>query len=232
MKHLLLPCSVAFLLALTSCKKNNSDELPAIVKAEVTPADSASFTINGKLYTAINIKSFGSGSAPANESVDALTNVVNWVGSPDTVTYFRNYTFTDFTNAEGALNISFVKKYAKAALNQVSTSALYYPTNPIELFTVGQHPYAIDFERERSHNGIAIKTTLANGGTSYSQIFLGNNTKLTASAQSNSTFQVTSVTKLKNGAYILQANFSVNLFDNNDNLVTRIENGYVRMQLY
>jgi hypothetical protein len=158
------------------------------------------------------------------DPVDKLTQH----GNADSVLYYRTYTI--YKTGDASISLSFVKKYAKAQLHSDASSFLS-PSNPPDLFTTGQHPFAFDFNRENTQNGIAIQ--VGNGAlyTTYSQLPLNVKTTLTAASQSNSKFEVTSLTKLANGAYILEAKFSATVFDMNEN-AKKLDNGYLKIHVY
>jgi hypothetical protein len=225
--------SLLLLSPFTSCQKDHPVKVdttgnkPPVIAAV---HDSVSYTVDGKTYMANSYSAYSSGTQQVNQKVifPDSKNLSNYelVGNPDSVLYFQRNTIS----SDGAsLQIFFLKKYPKRHKND---GISYYPAlkDLLMQFTIGKYPYAEDFERENSENGIALVIS-ANGRsyTSNSPFDLSRPTQLKPGFQKNSTFEIISFTRATSGGYNLEAKFSAVVVDGFTEDQKRLENGYLRL---
>jgi hypothetical protein len=228
----------AFLFIFTSCQED-LDEL----EVEARPAnlaslsDSCSYLLDGKQYILTQGGEEGYGYAEVR--LDSLT----YKGHPDSVLYWSRFKL--WGPRYERIQINFVRKYGK---NQMTKPDLlsYVPTNKSGLYTKGQHPYAVDFEKFNTQNGIAIN--VSHPGYPYMTSYLpwSHNwlTTIGYDCQDNSSFEITRLQRLRNGNFLMEAKFSVNMYSYDASGDTppgektvevatlhRIENGFIRLQV-
>ncbi|AKQ47318.1 hypothetical protein TH63_19390 [Rufibacter radiotolerans] len=228
----------AFLFLFTSCQEDLDDlEVKARPANLESLSDSCSYRLNGKLYT-LN-KRIGEGFQNAEVKLDSITHK----GHPDSVLY--STLFSLGSPRREYLDIRFIKKYGK---NQMTKPDMFlmHPGNKSDLYAKGQHPYAVDYTRFNTQNGIAIEVW--NPGYPYltSHLPWSKNwlTTIGYDCQSNSSFEITRLQRLRNGNFLMEAKFSVNLYsyDASGNTppgekpievatLHRIENGFIRLQV-
>ncbi|MDN5286216.1 MAG: hypothetical protein JWR38_2490 [Mucilaginibacter sp.] len=238
MKKLSLILPALILLIIASCKKDNTPVKPVDDKP-TTPViavvkDSASYTIDGKTYTAnegstsihvsnsqVNCKAF--------HIENGLPNEYEIIGDKDSVLYSRE---SLVLSSSTRLTITFTKKSNKKALNY--NGFMYYPSlaEILKIYSPGKHQYAEDYEREQSKDGIAL-TISANGKsyTSYSTLFLPRPTIYTPGFQNDNTFEVISFVKNDEGTYNLEAKFSAVVIEDWDVRAVKLEKGYLRLRV-
>ncbi|SDF59269.1 hypothetical protein SAMN05216464_12124 [Mucilaginibacter pineti] len=232
MKKLNIFYALLLLSILTSCKKERPVKVdpPGPVIAAVS--DSISYTVDGKIYTS-NTKPYNhliTGNQQVGQKVVMDNNGTDYkiVGNPDSVLYYRE---NDIASTDAYVYLSAIKKYKKQDINK---AFLYYPEfeDMLKLYTVGTHPYAEDFGRENSHDGIAIGMTIDHKSYfSYSTHDLHYVSKLKAGFQKGSTFEVISFTKATSGGYNLEARFTVVVAEDFTEDQKKVENGYLRLHL-
>jgi hypothetical protein len=225
MKNLTLFFPLFILCLIAGCKKDDKIS-PAVVKTETAaiPTDSSSFIINGSTYTQSTQGMVLVGNAGANMKIDTVIDKNRYYssGDKDSVFFYRSYALSNEA-ATSSVVFSFFKKYN---INEMVSE--FTPANKLDLFGLGEHPYAVDFLRENAHNGVAIAV---NGvGQTYINSPLEIPTTITPGSENNSSFEITTFKKLDDGEYLLEATFNAILFDKNENPV-KLENGYVRMVL-
>ncbi|RNI32357.1 hypothetical protein EFA69_03270 [Rufibacter immobilis] len=238
---LLLPF-LSFLFLLNSCK----EELEVLDEIEIKDPqakieslqDSISFELDGSIYTFDRPLGHGSGNAQVN--LDSVTDK----GHPDSVLYWREFKMMN-SNFEG-IGIRFVKKYSKNQLSSINFMSR--PTNVLELYTKGMQPYAVDFGRFNTTDGITIDASLidSNSNRLNLQTYLPEMrrwlTSIGYDCQENSSFEITNLHKLSTGGYLLEAKFSANLFYFEGKITAdkkvmeeakpkRIKNGYIRLRV-
>ncbi|RNI28705.1 hypothetical protein [Rufibacter latericius] len=194
-------------------------------------SDSCSYTLYDKLHTHVRV--LGPERRFAQVNLDSVTDK----GHPDSIFYSNSFEFRSSDNS--LITIRFSKKYPKKELTKVAW--FNAPENEKELYAVGEHRYAVDYNRFNTQNGIAID--IQNSTDGFLQSYLPGNrrypTTLGLDYQNNSKFEITRFSKLRNGNYLLEARFSANLLSNvptryDWNAIAsqrRVENGYLRMQL-
>lgn len=235
--HLIL--SLAVILLASSCKKKEDTavpETPEVITKSAFRSDSTSFTIDGKRYTSALINP-SAGKAYGNRGVNLqLSNIpgdwsINvgkdyWVGDADSVQYYSSS--KTVLEQSGTVTFSFIKKYKRAT--SLKLGNMYYPNTGTKFFTLGDTPYAVDFERKGSDEGVAIELSLNNNTlTTYSQVPIYKKSKLTAESQSNSKFKILKIEEIKGtNSIVLEAVFETTLFDKNENPV-KATDGFFRV---
>jgi hypothetical protein len=240
MKNLI--CSVLILFAFSACKKEHTPAKstdPEITNSQIAAvSDSASYTIDGRIYTAAAIStSTPEGNQSVNQKAVFNNNgtMVNWdiIGDKDSILFYRENTVSG-TKDRASITISFAKKFNKKQLTM--DAFMYHPTSAdiLGLFTKGKHPYAEDYTRENTENGVAISVSVvAKEYPTYSSYIpkpIQMPTKLKAGFQNNSTFEILSFVKNKNGGYNLEAKFSAYVFNDKEEQ-KKLENGYIRLHI-
>lgn len=235
--HLLLP--LAAVLLASSCKKKDdvsAPESPEVITKSAFRPDSTSFTIDGKRYTNALInpsasRAYGNrgvnlqlSTTPGDWSIGVGNNY--WVGDPDSVQYYSS-TKTSLEKSGSAV-FSFIKKYRRA--NALKLGNMYLPNTGSEFFTLGDTPYAVDFERGGRDEGVAIELLVNNEKlTTYSQVEIYDKSKLTAESQKTSKFKILKIEEIKGTNFIvLEASFEATVFDKNEHPV-KVTDGFFRI---
>ena len=224
LKHL-LGIAIA-LLFFAACKKDNRIIEPPVVIEKEDPLeyahDSISYSIDGITYKLSEYSSFYSAeNRQPYSKVDSIVKNAYYIsGIKDSVLYTRKYGI--YTNGQ-KVDVIFIKTYKKASMLQ---SLILRPKDIMDLFTVGTRNYAIDYERDNIQNGIAI--SIPGGFKTYGSDSFRTPPQLSADAQKNSKFEITSLKKLKSGTYILEAKFNARVY-NEKNESKNLENGYLRL---
>lgn len=237
--HILLP--LAALLLGSSCKKQDPvtvPEIPEVVTKSPFLKDSTSFTINGKQYTNA-LTNPGRSRGYGNRGVNLQLSNTNgewsisagyneyWVGSADSVQYASNSS-TWLKNSEGAITVSFIKKYKRDKALKLGN--MYFPRTGVLFYTLGDYPYAVDFERAGKDEGVAIALSVNKEPlTSYSQLSINKESKLTAESQVKSKFKILKIEEIKGTDFVvLEATFEATLFDKNENPI-KVTDGFFRI---
>ena len=113
----------------------------------------------------------------------------------------------------------------------MTNGLLFQPKNPKDFYAIGSRNYALDFERDNSQNGIAIRINNQGSFKTYGLDSFRIPPVLNTDAQKNSKFEITSVKKSKSGLYILEAKFNATVFDAEYRVSKTIDNGYFRINL-
>jgi len=223
-KHLL--GVVLALLFFAACKKDNLIIEPPVVIEKEDPLeyahDSISYSIDGITYKLSEFSSFyGASNHQPYSKVDSIVRNGYYIsGIKDSVLYSRNYgIYTDGKKVD----VMFIKTYNKASMLQ---SLILRPKDIMDLFTVGTRNYALDYGRDNIQNGVAI--SLSDGFKTYGSDNFRTPPQLSADAQKNSKFEITSLKKLNSGTYILEAKFNATVY-NEKNMSKKLENGYLRL---
>jgi len=219
------------LLLFAACKKNTPLPDPIVEKPDPLElaGDSASYTIDGKLSIVNKVNSGGALNRQPNSKVDSIVKDYHYYisGDKDSVFYGRRYDIHD-SEYDNTVSFFFLKKYHK---NAMEGNGILFPKNGIGLYSVGKYNYALDFGRDNSQNGVALEVRKLK---EYYQTYGSDSWRepqvLKPDAQSQSTFEITNLKKLKSGIYILEAKFSATIFDRNFK-PKKIENGYLRLRL-
>ena len=225
--------ALLLLSILASCKK----ERPVKVDPPTGPviaavSDSISYTVDGKIHIS-DPKPYNhltTGNQQVGQKVVMDNNGTDYqiVGNPDSVLYYRE---NQVISTDAGLRISFIKRYSK---KDVKKAFLYYPEfdSMLNLYAIGKHPYAEDFGRENSQDGIALDMSI--DGKSYfshSTYDLHHTSKLKAGFQKGSTFEIISFTKATSGGYNLEARFTAVVAEDFTEDQKKVENGYLRLHL-
>ncbi|NRF39331.1 hypothetical protein [Pedobacter foliorum] len=240
MKNLRFLMPLVAVLLVSSCKKKDTvaaPEPPEEIKKSPFLPDSTSFTINGKRYTNALITP-GTSRGYGNSGVNLQFGNTNgewsigsgdgyWVGEVDSVQY-SSISKTKLEHDEGAITVSFIKKYKKVNISKLGS--MYYPKVGDNFFTLGDYPYAVDYERTGKDEGVAINLFLnSHTLTSYSQLSISTPSQLTAKSHSNSKFKILKIEEIKGTDFIiLEAAFEATLFDKNENGV-KVTDGFFRI---
>ncbi|WP_316830818.1 hypothetical protein [Pedobacter aquatilis] len=215
------------LLCLSACKKENPSVEPPIVKPDETEIirDSASYLMDGKLYTASRYSSgWKASNLQPNAKVDSIVKGAYYIsGDKDSVMYSKNYAIYNNTQK---IEFIFIKKYKKTMTN----GFLFEPNNIKDFYAAGIRNYALDYERTNSQNGIAIIVSNQGSYKTYGSDSFRTPPTLSADAQKNSKFEIVSIKKLKSGLYILEAKFNATVYDSN-NASKAIDEGYLKINL-
>lgn len=221
------------LFFLASCKKDNLTIEPPMEKPDASALlrDSAAYTIDGKLITVNKVNSFGGFNLQPNSKIDSIINYASYIsGDKDSIMFGQRYDIHD-VDYHNDISVVFAKKFNKKNLNSNNSLWSNTPKNYLEMFYTGNYPYAVDLYKENTQDGVAIFVRTENQSfkTSGPDIF-GQPTTIKKNAQKDSKFEVTKLTKLKTGSYMLEAKFSATIFDHEEKS-KKIENGYLRLKL-
>lgn len=218
------------LLLFISCKKEKIEakqeqSLSSPQEKLKLVTDTCSYTIDGIRFSYKYLNSFGKGTQEAD--IDLQTGK----GHPDSSMFSIKFGF----NSElGFFEIRFMKKYGKNQLS-IGKSNVLVPENEMELFTLGEYPYALDFERFSSQDGIAISTlnrinNISYNGKSYQPSWRNFPTSIGHDAQKDSYFEITSLDTLSDGRIVMEAKFNVNIFDVNEK-IKKVKDGFLRLHV-
>ncbi|WP_316801932.1 hypothetical protein [Pedobacter nototheniae] len=228
----LLGLSMA-LLCLAACKKNDPITNPPIEKPDPLEllGDSASFTFEGKSISVNNVNSFSRFNLQSNSKIDSIVKGVKYIsGDKDSTMYGQDYSIHD-KDYDNSITVTFAKKFNKNNMNNNNLWS-HTPKNFLELYYTGNYPYAVDLHKENTQNGIAV--SLKSGRQSYKSsgpdYFSNEPTTIKKDAQKDSKFEVTKLTKLKSGLYLLEAKFSLTVFGEAET-PKKLENGYLRIRI-
>lgn len=225
------------LVFLAACKKSN----PIIIEPPVDKPDplellkdSISYFIDGEQI--VQKRSEGKSSSIindlANAKLDSLVKQKEYKsGDKDSVMFGRGFYFTD-ENRNG-IEITFLKKYNKnQAQPKTNQTSLFVPLDKLDLFSVGERKYALDFTRNNSQNGIALELSGAYYRfQTYGHSSLVHHKLLSQELQSQSKFEIIKLQKLKSGKYIVEAKFSASVYWGDGTNIKKIENGYLRLKI-
>ena len=233
---------MVFVSFLCSCKKEKVEDLPApslpATKAKIRK-DSISYTVDGILYTSNGFERGVFGSGRGNEIV--FSNMLTGIENADSSIYFTTQTFgyrddnPDYKNSRYfSFQIQFNRKYGKKQLFPKEAEFTNYPVNEIDLYKLGEHPYA---ERAEAKDGIEIMISSRNFGqdffgTSFMPFSETNHTSIGQQPQENSKFNVISLDTLVNGEIIMEATFNVNIFDRDRAKLLKVEDGFLRIPVF
>lgn len=221
-------------VTLGACKKENSLQVneKQTTQANTLP-DSVSFSVDGKQYIATDPGEQGAGNAEANRKLDSvnLKTSTKYISvDKDSIQFYRNKSYLSVDKAPFAnFEIYFIKNYAKTAT--VSDSFIRYPKNYDDMFKSGDQPFATDFTRNNSRNGVAL-TVMLDGGVynSYVSKFLGTSTTLDYNTMQNgSSFKIISVKKNGPYTYQIEARFKLNVYSADEATQLKITDGYLRI---
>ena len=228
-------------ISLASCKKNSIEILPEPVPVKVKAyQDSLSFVINEKQYIFNDKYTAGIGNQAINIKPSSTLNKEGklayqtggyyWYGEKDSTLYSVFYGLKTAQLAD-RFEILFTKKFKDTQLQ--SNHPVLVPKDHAGIFKLGKLPFAVDLGKENTMDGISIDLSLSAIneplGTSIPGFSILVRSGLTKDIQNNSSFEITKVEELKDGLYIIEAKFEVNLFDSNEKLY-RLKNGFLRLK--
>jgi hypothetical protein len=225
------------LCTLLSCKKSSPvesiDSKP--IQSQIAK-DSISFSINGKQYSFNNTNSIGIGNCQINikafnDAIPGRDYAYNtagkfWYGDTDSTMYYSVFGMRSNINQDAILKISFNKKYKTTEL--VKSFQQLIPKNQSDIFKAGKQSFATDFEKENTREGVVL--SLSTQGISLSSTKPGFSIYLQShkiGIQDNSSFEILRVEHIKDDNYLVEAAFSMNLFDQDEKLY-RVEKGFMR----
>lgn len=232
----------AIILIVSACQKTEQLEESKIEENLYSKSDSVSFYINGKHYsTEVNsdIEEFGFRNGGANLRLSdtkgkwtytAAGKDRYWVGEPNLIQYSTNY--KNYFE-EGSIEFHYVKNFKEIELEEDGNSLA--PSKNKIFYKVGKYDYAVDFKRRNWDEGIAIELFLNNIGerSSFSKLHNRYETKLNATSQSDSKFEITKVEEIKGTKLVMiEGKFEANLFDDEEQNMVRITDGYFRSKVY
>ena len=238
MKTLYLLSTIAAVLLFSSCQKNNV-ELEPKPKEDIytwlaSVKDSCSYAIDGKIYTCEGIGGKGWG----NYGMNLDTSNGQWKWHPDSLLYsteVRFYSFKDNISDNAYFQLRFTKKYGK---NQLAPKigTMLAPATDIDLYGMGPHKFAVEFERFNNDEGVVL-TMDKWTGSSFERLSTNSNasvswpTTINPQSHNDSEFEIVKVQPLPYGydGYIIEARFSANVFDKQEQ-GKRVE-GYVRFRI-
>lgn len=207
-----------------ACKKDKN--ATAVTTPRTTNSseqlDSISFTVNGKDYAIVSAPSDGNTGWTSTNNVESYVNQqYQFSDTRDTDLFFNNIILSDTKNwpASGTtVQVSFFKKFNNTTPN-FNTGVIFYflpAADQLKLYATGEHVFATDYMRRSNTDGVGL---VVNGiGSTYSQKLLGETSAITQSMQNNSSFVITSLTKVKgtDTKYLLKGSFNTTLFDGNE----------------
>lgn len=228
------------LILLSACKKENPtiERLEPAIINKVDPlellSDSISYIIDGRQL--IQKRSEGRSSSIINDVANArLDSLVKYQeyksGDKDSVMFGRGFYFTD-ENRNG-IEVQFLKKYNRnQAQPKTNQTAFFIPSDKLDLFSIGERKFALDFTRDNSQNGITLELNGAYYGLqTYGHSSLVHHQRLNQELQKNSKFEIIKLQKLESGKYLLEARFNASVYWGDGTNIKKIENGYLRLKL-
>lgn len=231
---------ILLLCILLSCKKTSPVESiePEPISSKIAK-DSISFSINEINYSFNNTNSIGIGNSQIN--IKAFNDAIPgrdyayktagkfWYGDTDSTMYYSIFGMRSNINQEAILKIHFNKKYKTTEL--VKSFQQLIPKNQSDIFKPGKQSFAIDFEKENTREGVVL--SLYTQGVFLSSTKPGFSIYLQShkmDIQDNSSFEILKVEHIKDDKYLLEAVFSMNLFDQDEKLY-RVEKGFMRKNI-
>ncbi|WP_316843258.1 hypothetical protein [Pedobacter psychrodurus] len=227
------------LFFLAACKKDSP-----VIEPPTTPIekpdplellkDSVSYIIDGKLRVQRKSENRSNSlrNAVANVKLDSLVKQKEYTsGDKDSVMFGRGFLFED--EERNGIEISFLKKYNKNQAQQQANQGIFFiPRDKLDLLSVGERKFAMDFTRNNSQSGIVFELqgdyygfqTHGYSSLVYHQL-------LKPELQNGSKFEITNLQKLKSGKYILEAKFNASVYWGDGTHIKKIENGYIRIKI-
>jgi hypothetical protein len=243
MKTKLYLCLLGALCLFTACKKDEQSKTSTTTTTTTAPLvkDSIFFTINGKNYFANTVFNGSQVVSSANNVETFVNQQYLFSDSKDTVLAINNfllsYNSDATTNAAPTIQFSFFKKFNIAEFHQKGILFSFLPmADQATMYAPGTYIFATDFMRRSNTSGVAIG--ISGVGATYSTKLLGQPSAITQSLENNSSFVVTSLTKVKNtdtddssyAQYILTGTFTATVFDANEQPMA-LTNGYIKIHV-
>lgn len=227
----LLLITLCSLIIFASCKKETVvlQTSPTIIDTVTDYSnDSATYSIDGVVYSARHVTGFGGGTR------DAFRNLTTGAWNQDSLMYFTNF---DFSNSDlsAFITIGFAKNYNKQDLTKVRFATIKGPTTETNFYFLGDQKFATDYLRSNREQGIYISCNANLNGQRkklYSYILQDWNfpTTIPSNFQDNSYFTITKFVTLPNRDRLMEAKFALNVYTQDEQL-KRIENGFLRLHL-
>jgi len=224
------------LFSLAACKKDNPIEKPIQPPVEKPDPlellrDSASYTLDGQKIILTETNSRGVLNGKANKKLDSVVKNVEYISDDQNAVMFGRF-YSLRNDNRNSITITFLKKYNKSLTTPTPTRILFEPIDKLDLFTIGERKFAMDFTRNNSQNGVALEL----GGNEYGLQTYGYSSLvyhplLNPELQSQSKFEIINLHKLKSGKYIIEAKFNASVYLGDGSNVKKIENGYLRLRI-
>jgi hypothetical protein len=222
--------SVFSAVILVSCEKPELNGPKKTIDPQAGLAslkDSASYTIDGKLYTCDITNGFGSSNDKANRD----SNTGRW--DADTVMYSSEKILgkqrDEDSSNDGAINVMFIKKYAKSQLiPSSSVPTLLQPKSIVDHYKLGKYRYALDYQIDNKQNGVALSVRKIN--VNELETLKSQPVTMAPNSQDNATFEITRFDAVGDGSYLLEAKFTANVYGANQTPV-RVDKGYLRFRV-
>ncbi|MFC6999979.1 hypothetical protein [Rufibacter roseus] len=233
---------LAFAVFLFSCEDNLTEGVLIDKNSPeylMTLSDSCSFTVDGQFITTQRNSSGGRGTISVG-NLEANRDSVTGKVSDDTVMFHNKYGFN--IDYEGFIEFNFIKKYHKKDLTKKYWNTINGPEDELALYKVGEVPYAVDYERFNTRNGVSFvfRDVLPSYYTSSMHEIRNKPTGINYDCQVGSSFEITKVHALPDGKFMIEAKFEANLFTWKYNSFTgkeenremkRLKNGYLRKRV-
>lgn len=221
MSRILIFSLSVLILIFTSCKKEINEVNPALPESLNSTADSTSFILNGKIYqsTSFNSSSAGNKYPFINQKQDL---------NSDSIFFNRSYTAKIYNNSFVSAEFSFTKKFSRLSLEKHAFILFPSATDELKLFSLGEHKYVFDYDREMTLDGVAININTSEGTfKSYSPYEIKQATSINSKSHANSKFTITKLINRNNGKYLVEAIFETTLFDEKEHPV-KLTKGFLR----
>ncbi|WP_293305241.1 hypothetical protein [Pedobacter sp. UBA5917] len=237
MKSKILFGAAIALLFLAACKKNDPvTELPIIPPVEKPDPlellkDSVSYTLDGQKIILTTTTSRGVLNGKANKKLDSVVKNVEYISDDQNTVMFGRFYALRNDNRNG-ITITFLKKYNKSLTKPNPSAILFEPVDKLDLFSIGERKFAMDFTRNNSQNGIALELSGGDYGLqTYGYSSLVYHPLLNPELQNQSKFEIISLQKLKSGKYLLEAKFNASVYHGDGTNIKKIDNGYLRLRI-
>ena len=222
----------------SSCKKDNSESIEEEVRLV---SDSISFTINNQPYFFDSQNEIGIGNRQINikpsisqisgRNAAYITGGFYWYGEPDSTLFNVEHGFIG-NNYTQSIKISFSKKYKNEQLKNYLSFLI--PENNFDILKIGKQKFAVDFKKENTTEGVSLEFRSRDHSGTLSTFIPGFSilvkANLTKNIQDNSTFEIVKIQKVDEIYHMIEAKFSLNLYDENAKLY-RLENGFLRFKV-
>lgn len=244
---------VLVILGLISCQGEILETEELLLEEEenlyfLYNSDSCSYTINNVLYSCNRRITEGSSFSQVNP--DPLTGI----GYEDSIYFASGLRLADYNitadnvfYGEGEMTLYIGQKFSKKELNFDSKN-IFVSTGNIDrniLFTEGEYPFAIDFHRFNTRNGVSISVS-ARGESGRKETYrtyiytpLNLETSIPMDAHNESYFEITKIHNFSNGWKVIEAVFYATVFESSTyapwsptyEKAFKLEKGYVRFRL-